>query len=463
MHKVVSGASIGFFILCFFLSSCARADAPLLSPTSELPFDRLKKTVSGVRGLAFEKEVSPDFQSSETIQAALQQSLFEDYGEAHLSRMTQVYQRLGLLPGGVDLGKALLEFRKLERTVRYDVGRKAVILPQEPLKVSAPFLPLRARPADGNALQFLSVQALTQALLEQHFHLDEMLRSARPYDERLALQALVQGDGVLVGLTASWGDEKEKAKKLLPEIQAIAAQSARVDTELPSLPELFRQKLIFRYLHGSQFVLWAYTLKGWDGVNALYSRPPRSTAQILHPEKYYAKRQDPLRVVPWRLIRSAEQSPIVEETLGEFITRFLLRTALSKEEAARIAASWRGDTLLAFQQGDKLVVGWVTAWEDPAKAKEFHRAYQKTVEKRLGFALQAKAPGEGILLASPANAPAVLLQVRENFVFYLDGLAPARSLQLAEELWKELETVPDSIPIPYDLGRLTVHSRSIKK
>lgn len=457
---MTSGAPIGFLVLCFFLTSCARVDAPLPSPTFKLPFDRLKKTVSGVRGLAFERDVYPDFQSSEKIQAALRQSLFEDYGEAQLAQMTQVYQRLGLLPGTVRLDQALLEFRRLEQTVRYDVGRKAVILPQEPVKVSAPFLPPHTRPASGNALQFLSVQALTRALLEQHFHLDEMLRYARPQDGRLALQALVQGDGVLVELKASLGDEKETAKKLLSEIQAIAAQSARVDTELTGLPDLFRQKLIFRYLHGSQFALWAYMLKGWDGVNALYSRPPRSTAQILHPEKYYAKRQDPLRVIPWRLLRSAEESPIVEETLGEFLTRFLLSTALSKEEAARIAASWRGDTLLAFQQGDKLAVGWVTAWEDPAKAKEFYRAYQKTVEKRLGFALQAQ---EGTLLASPANAPAVLLQVRENFVFYLDGLAPPRSLGLAEEFWKELETLSDSIPIPYDLGRLAAHSRSTPK
>ena len=53
--------------------------------------------------------------------------------------------------------------------------------------------------------------------------------------------------------------------------------------DYPDIPALIRESVVFQYVAGVNFVSWAYKNAGWEGVNALLARPPRSTEQILHP------------------------------------------------------------------------------------------------------------------------------------------------------------------------------------
>lgn len=442
-------------LLTYLFSGCAETDPELILTSPTLSFEELKQRVSQIRGLPFLSEVSLETKTLEEIQALHEKSLLEEHGNERLLQVERIYARLGLLPVATDLRKALLELHLFEKSVHTNYRGKRLVLPQGPLKPGHVFLRSPWTVGDDLAKQLLLSHALTHALHEQHFQWEEKLKKVNTEDWGLALRSLATGDAVLVGLSHLIGDAKENRQKFLEGLSALVRLAAQMDKELPHLPELLRQKAAFQYLEGSQFVLWALSSRGWEGVNRLFSHPPHSTKQILHPEKYYVKKDDPVQITPWAIIRRFSGQKIMEETLGEFLIQVLLAFTLSKEEAVQAAAGWTGDSLLAFQQGEELVLSWVTAWENREEAQEFFRSYRRALEKRYGIILESPSSSGDTFITAPQSAHPILLQIRGNFVFFLDGIQPPHSVEIAEGLWRELESGTEPQQIPMDLVRQT--------
>ncbi len=434
--------------LLFLFFGCVETDPGLFPPTPPLSFEKLKQRVSQIRGLPLRHDVALETGTIDEIQALFERSIMEDPQNEVLPRMARLYKRLGLLPEDTDLPKALRDLYLFHQEPLYDSRKNAIIRAPSKPGVAVPRSPRGSE--EDVAKQLLLIHALTHALQEQHFHLEQNLKHRNTADSRLALRALAKGDAVLVGLAHLMGDSKEK---ILEGIKGLTRLAEQADKELSHLPQLLRQKATFEYLQGSQFALWAYSVKGWEGVNRLFSDPPLSTKQLLHPENYYAKRMDPVQITPWSLIRQFGSQKIVEETLGEFLIRALLSQTLSKEEAAQAAAGWAGDNLFAFQQGEELVLGWVTAWDNREEALEFYRSYRGALEKRYGISLQPMPVSNDTLATPRESGHPLLLQVRGAFVLLLDGIPSPRSAEIAEAFWKELETGTEPLGIPLDLVR----------
>jgi len=451
-------ARFWLMVSLLLLSGCSETDldAP---PSSPLSFEELKQRVSRIRGLPFQQEISLETRSTETIQTILEKSLGEEYRKENLQQQARVYARLGLLPEATDLPKALLELRLFQQSV-YDSRGKTIFLPKGPLRPGLAFLGRSSVPEDITK-QLLLIYALSYSLQEQHFHWDEKIRNRNTEDSRLTLRALRKGDATLVALAHLMGNPQENRQKMIHGIKGLSNLSAQIDRELPHLPELLRQKVAFQIVQGSEFVSWAYALKGWEGVNALLLHPPLSTEQILHPEKYYMKRDDPVRITPWGLIRQLSGKKIIDDTLGEFLIQSLLSRTLSKGEAIEAAAGWAGDSLLAFQQREELVLGWVTAWDDREEAREFFRGFQRALERRHGISLEPSPAGADTLTTSPSSRISLLLQIRDNFVFFLDGIPLPRSVEIADGLWNDLEIGIESEP--FELAKRTRQTRSVGK
>ena len=182
---------------------------------------------------------------------------------------------------------------------------------------------------------------------------------------------------------------------------------------------------------------------------------------MLHPEKYYVKREDPVRIVPWSLIRRFDGRKVMDETLGEFLIQSLLRRTLSEGEAKQAAAGWAGDSLLAFRQEGELVLGWVTAWDDREEAREFYASFRRALEQRHRVALQPSQGDGDRRTATVTGGRSLLLQIREHFVFFLDGISPPLSLSIADDLWSDLETGTELEPL--ELAQKSRQSFPLKK
>jgi hypothetical protein len=131
---------------------------------------------------------------------------------------------------------------------------------------------------------------------------------------------------------------------------------------------------------------------GWKLVNyALRSRPPRSTEQVIHPEKYFVDER-PVSVTASGLRRllPPRWKRVAHGTVGEFDTDQLLKLGASDAVAGDAAAGWGGGAYVLWSGGScalpcrsrsALVLTW--AWDTPLDASQFWRALPSYVSKGL--------------------------------------------------------------------------------
>ncbi len=434
-----------FFLTLFPLAGCAgSAPAPVVSPPAE-SFIELKEKIARLRGLPFKRTVSFATQAVDDLSPETAES--EEYGAQPAARISHAYQRLGLLPQSVDLAYSRAEYLRLQRLFFFDVRHESVVVTAEAAMLSRALFPLSARGADSFATAF----ALTQGLQAQHFRWPERLRTLPLEDRKLAFRAVGYGEAVLVALAAV--DGNASPAKRGGQLAAASRLAAELEKTAVSLPNMLREQLVFLYREGTRFVQWAYAAKGWEGVNSLLTDPPLSTAQILHPEKYFIKRQDPLRIFPWGFLRQFKDSATMDQTLGEATIQTLLRSTHSAKDAAETASGWRGDYLSTASDAARPVTVWISAWSDASKAREFYRAYETVLARHHRLRFSTFSVRKDSSQAETADGRALVLELRGLAVLFLDGLASSRVSEVADAIWKDLEMEAEPGVSPFDTAK----------
>jgi len=184
----------------------------------------------------------------------------------------------------------------------------------------------------------------------------------RFHDERQAIKAVVEGDADLVALDY-FLEHGGKA-----EVQGH-------EEGFDPVTSIW----LFPYLYGREFIQYLRELGGWEKVNEVYLRMPRSTSEILHPEKY-VEGWEPRRVEftakvgeDWRILS--------RDRLGEFFIRQMLRAHLPMEVAMRAAEGWSGDLIEYYGRGDERLLRWKIMWESREELEEFLRAFTQLLEE----------------------------------------------------------------------------------
>jgi hypothetical protein len=377
---------IHILVLAGSILGCSSAKPhPTISLAPE-SLAELKQQIASVRGLEFKRDVAYAMEPAEATAASHESVSTEAYRRASLVNisLSHVYKRLGLLPESTDFARALADYSRLQRVFDYEARRDLIVIAPDAARVARAIVAAPNR----NAEQFPAVWGLTRALHEQHFHWQERLKKASPEDQELAFRALASGDMLLVGVAYLQGSPQT------PKPPGLAQTIARWTTALEKLgahlPEVLRQELVFPYSEGSQFVQWAYASKGWAGVNTLFADPPVSTSPVLHPERYYVKRENPLDISLPGLAQKIKEPRVVDQTMGEYLIQQLLTSSLSLPEATQTAAGWTGDRLSAYREGENSLTAWVSAWKTDEAAQVFCRAYQTLLEQRHACVLRCQ-------------------------------------------------------------------------
>lgn len=154
---------------------------------------------------------------------------------------------------------------------------------------------------------------------------------------------------------------------------------------------------------GTAFVQALYQRGGWARVNQVYEEFPRSTEQILHPEKYLAGEQPlELAAAPLTDTLGSDWRLIADDVLGEWHTDLLLsanaddRLRIPAEAARSAARGWGGDRLAAYYNPQTnetlLAVAW--AWDSVADAREFNLALSAYLDLRFNGAKTTSTDGD---------------------------------------------------------------------
>ncbi len=228
-----------------------------------------------------------------------------------------------------------------------------------------------------------------RALVDQTYRVDQMgvYPLCQIEGQRCqAIRALLEGDATLVTEQrfkkyATDGDKKDLAK-YQPQSQALPDVAA---------PLFITRDIAFVYEQGAKFVQVLYQREGWAAVNAALENLPRSTEQILHPEKYLAgEKPITMTAVPLTSTLGAPWELIASDALGEWRTSLLLSSGvdetarLSEETAQQAAAGWGGDRYEVYlnPQTDQTVLAAQWAWDKPQDAAEFKQALSAYLDLR---------------------------------------------------------------------------------
>lgn len=274
----------------------------------------------------------------------------------------------------------------------YELASAKVFIPDVHLRTEDELLEQRA----------VLAHEVHHALQAQHF---PKAPTAQSSDESLAQLALIEGDaqvamGAWLGARAGApvGRSLRRIVEVTKRVPLASVTRGEQDRTLDKALDLTRKRLEFPYRDGMLFVADVYRAGGFPLVDKMYASPPRSTKQILHPEKYLAG-EGPRPVADPRPPRGYTLS--TTGTLGELDTRILLERCLDAETAERAAAGWAGDRYGVFVGPERrLVTAWVSAWDTEQDATEAEAALQKSAacwhDNGLGLARSDFTIGAGI-------------------------------------------------------------------
>ncbi len=165
------------------------------------------------------------------------------------------------------------------------------------------------------------------------------------------------------------------------EALAVAPESVATETRVAYL-DWFRR--MAPYGAGSVFMAAVRCASGPGGIDAVLEKPPRSTDQILHPEKYLGRVDDPsfIRIEVAPSLTGCDRTRA--ETLGELgLAAILRRRGAAAADALAAVEGWDGDLYFEFRRqagGDDphpFVI--LSVWDDPEAAARFAKAIQTGV------------------------------------------------------------------------------------
>ena len=228
------------------------------------------------------------------------------------------------------------------------------------------------------------VMNLFHALQDRHFNLTPYTLKVEGNDDAsMARLALVLGDALAVLV-----DYSVSSQLLSPAQVSDVDLSFRQEIESQlgeDVPEALRELKVFPTVAGFKFMRSFRKWNSLEDVSRLYSDPPRSTEQFMHPEKYLAERDDPT-IVEWQvppLVLSVPWKRTYIKVLGELSLYLVLNRFLERHTAVRASQGWDGDRFELFEHpnGNSAFV-LRSVWDTEKDASEFAAAYSDVVQKK---------------------------------------------------------------------------------
>ena len=237
----------------------------------------------------------------------------------------------------------------------------------------------------GSMQQGTLVHELTHAVQDQHFDLAKLTADDPLSDADAARKALVEGDATLIMMADAGGIRPQDFpviavafRTMLEDPTQFLALAPGVPgaADLAAAPAWIRDTLLFSYLQGAAFCASVLERGGQRLLDqAFRTDPPRSTEQILHPEKWHTQRDDPV-VITWPdLTAELPGYPkAADGQLGELGIRILLQESLHDSgRVAAAAAGWGGDRFAVYRRpgSESPLLAWITEWDAEQDADRF--------------------------------------------------------------------------------------------
>lgn len=273
----------------------------------------------------------------------------------------------GLIPPEYDYEAGVYELLEAQLAGYYEPADKTMYL---------------AGDLEGDDADATLAHELVHALQDQHFDLaPRLVFRDDGGDPSAATQALAEGDAMSAMFDVLL--EGRATALDLPE-QVLSLQMRASQMLMPraqSVPSILRASLIAPYLDGLLFVNALRRRGGWAAVDRAWKRPPATTEQLLHPDKYERdEKPKPVPKAPDDALGGGFRV-LYTDTQGEQALRLMFEEWGPIEKAASAASGWGGDrvSLLVRQREGKeerFGVWWVSFDETTPGCGEATEAFR---------------------------------------------------------------------------------------
>jgi hypothetical protein len=388
--------------------------------------DSIVKSLSGITGLSEKHSVPYGRISKRQLRQFLTKRIKKTLKPEEIYADELSLKMLGLVPANFDLRKSTLDLLTEQAAAFYDYEKKKLFL------------------LEGSSLNSETTtlaHELSHALADQHFNLEKFMQEVPANDdENLAHTAVVEGQ-------ASWlmiaYDLKQAGRPPMPTAEMLRGVGNSSEESMAGYPVLkdsplyIQQSLLFPYTRGILFFDAVYKKMGREAFAAVFGHPPEDSAEIIHPDRYFAHEKAAKPDLP-KLSLNDRAKDLTEGSVGEFDHEMMLTQYVGAAQSKLLAPHLRGGRFKITEIGKKRkpLLEYISEWESEEQAANFFRCYQKILKAK--WKQCNVSTTNDTIFAGQGDNGYFLVRLSGPTVLSIEGLSDSRD-------WERLTTPPRSV------------------
>jgi hypothetical protein len=374
--------------------------------------DEVLQQVSQITGLKLITPLKKTLRSRDEIRAYVIREMDDEKNPAERYGETKSAEAFGLIPKGFNLDNFMVDLLTEQIAGLYDPKAREFYI--------ADWIPLKDQ-------RMVMAHELTHALQDQHFQIETWVKAARPNDDaELAREAVLEGSAMAAMVDYLLEGTGQNVEDLPAIDPSVFAGDLSKTPQLLAAPQFLKDALIFPYSAGLKFSAAILKLGGWNGLSAVFAKPPLSTQQIMHPALYKLEKAPAQITLPSiEKLLGPDWTKIDENVMGEFGWKEILKQFLGEQRATPPATAWDGDHYVLYEQKQtkRLVLVALVRLDSEAHAVRFFDAYAEALQKKYGE--KTNPSSEPDFLTFPTAEGGVYLRCAETDCLSVEGTTRA--------------------------------------
>ncbi|MFK7928823.1 MAG: hypothetical protein AB8H79_11590 [Myxococcota bacterium] len=366
-------SKFALFGLCLALASPALGSEVFADEeATQTKVKALTQAVSDIRGLEVRTAIPVFVEDPATMRARMEKEIEKQLDPAAIEAMETTWKLLQLAPADFDVATSYASILESNVGGYFDVEEGRLVLVRRKMS---------GNPGMAKLLEDMVIaHELVHGLQDQHFNLWSLTRrELGNSDAALAISTLVEGDAsyaMLYRMPIPLDPDNIPMDKMASMMAGAGGPSEDPGGALGKAPRIMQAPLIFPYVQGLVFIQHIKRPgDAWSSVDQAYAKPPLSTEQVLHPEKYGVDGDWPMDLsAPADRWLGGTQTLMDQDTFGELMSQLILEENVPEIDADAAVAGWDGDRYWTYHGPTGPSMVWRSTWDSEADAMEWETA-----------------------------------------------------------------------------------------
>jgi len=359
-------------LVCAQQASPAPTQPAPLATTNRQEFlataDEVLQDMSEITGWDLKTPLEKSIRSREEIRAYVLRQMDEEKDAKERYASVRSAEAFGLVPKNFNMDSFLVDLLTEQIAGLYDPKAHEFYI--------ADWIP-------ADEQRMVMSHELTHALEDQHFHIENWVKAARPNDDaEMARESVLEGSAMAAMLEYELRNKGLKLKDL-PDFDPSVFVGDLADTPmLKKAPPFLKDSLMFPYFSGLTFSMAILKSSGWAGFGSVFANPPASTQQILLPQLYFDKKVPaPVKLELPATAPGDDWVLLDENALGEFGWDEVLKQFKGSTIAKVTPGFWNGDRYATFEEktSKQLMLFTRVRFQDGGTADTFFSQYSQAL------------------------------------------------------------------------------------